>query len=94
MLLDRLDAGRPAQRSCGGNALSRPAEVGRSGPGLPEDACAACRHPLHSHDQIGLRFCAATVDGALSRGCVCVPAATDVSARKRTWGMNHGYDHY
>ncbi|WP_222263141.1 RGCVC family protein [Modestobacter marinus] len=33
--------------------------------------CAVCPHPVASHDAIGLRFCQATLNGAMSRGCVC-----------------------
>ena len=39
-----------------------------SGPGA---GCAACAHLLTDHDAIGSRFCQATVDGDISRGCVC-----------------------
>ncbi|MGH3850988.1 MAG: RGCVC family protein, partial [Pseudonocardiaceae bacterium] len=34
--------------------------------------CTVCPHPWDAHDRIGVRYCAATVAGALSRGCVCV----------------------
>jgi hypothetical protein len=33
--------------------------------------CAACPHPESAHDEIGLRYCAATVAGGWHRGCVC-----------------------
>ncbi|XVS62895.1 RGCVC family protein [Actinosynnema sp. CA-299493] len=33
--------------------------------------CAACPHPLESHDRIALRFCTATTSESHSRGCVC-----------------------
>ncbi len=33
--------------------------------------CDVCPHPVASHDAIGLRFCSATFDGAMTRGCVC-----------------------
>jgi hypothetical protein len=36
-----------------------------------EAACDVCPHPVASHDTIGLRFCRATLNGALSRHCVC-----------------------
>ena len=36
--------------------------------------CAACPHPWATHDAIAARFCAATVVGKFSRGCVCPPA--------------------
>lgn len=33
--------------------------------------CAACPHPVASHDRIALRYCTATVNEKHSRGCVC-----------------------
>ncbi len=39
-----------------------------------------CGHPTVDHDRIAARYCAATVRGHLSRGCVCVaeqPAPLD-----------------
>jgi len=38
-----------------------------------DDACSVCGHPVRAHDAIGTRFCAATMAGALTRGCVCQP---------------------
>jgi hypothetical protein len=38
--------------------------------------CPACPHPSAGHDLIATRFCAATVVGKFSRGCVCPPAST------------------
>jgi hypothetical protein len=34
-------------------------------------ACSACPHPLDTHDAIDLRFCRATTDKSLTRGCTC-----------------------
>jgi hypothetical protein len=34
-------------------------------------ACDVCPHPLAAHDVIGRRFCAATLTGAITRGCIC-----------------------
>jgi hypothetical protein len=34
--------------------------------------CAVCRHAWDTHDPIGIRYCSATIDGRLHRGCVCV----------------------
>ncbi len=34
-------------------------------------ACAGCPHGIDAHDAIALRYCRATVAGALDRGCVC-----------------------
>jgi hypothetical protein len=36
-----------------------------------DETCSACNHPWSAHDIIGRRFCAATLAGALDRGCVC-----------------------
>jgi hypothetical protein len=33
--------------------------------------CGACSHPLHEHDPLGVRYCAATTTFALPRGCIC-----------------------
>jgi hypothetical protein len=33
--------------------------------------CAVCPHPVARHDAIGLRFCHATLKGAIARGCIC-----------------------
>ena len=33
--------------------------------------CDVCPHVLSGHDRIGLRFCRATLDGAIGRGCIC-----------------------
>jgi hypothetical protein len=35
------------------------------------EACDVCPHPQASHDAIAARFCSATCDGAIVRGCVC-----------------------
>ncbi len=37
----------------------------------PVPLCDVCRHTEASHDAIGRRFCAATLNGALTRGCIC-----------------------
>jgi hypothetical protein len=33
--------------------------------------CAVCPHPVARHDAMGLRFCHATLKGAITRGCIC-----------------------
>ena len=38
---------------------------------IDEAVCDACPHPRAGHDAIAARFCAATGDGAIVRGCVC-----------------------
>ncbi|WP_168200698.1 RGCVC family protein [Allokutzneria sp. NRRL B-24872] len=35
------------------------------------DICAACPHPWHEHDPIGVRYCTATTASVLPRGCIC-----------------------
>jgi hypothetical protein len=35
------------------------------------EACDVCPHPRASHDAIAARFCSATGDGHIARGCVC-----------------------
>jgi hypothetical protein len=40
--------------------------------------CVACPHPTTTHDRISARFCAATVVGKFSRGCVCPPTGKPV----------------
>jgi hypothetical protein len=34
-------------------------------------ACMACTHSGAEHDKIARRFCDATVERALTRGCIC-----------------------
>jgi hypothetical protein len=36
--------------------------------------CSVCRHAVGAHDRIAERYCQATLDNALTRGCICVPA--------------------
>ena len=43
---------------------------------VAERRCAACQHIWTEHDAIAARFCAATIVGAYTRGCVCVAGAT------------------
>jgi hypothetical protein len=47
------------------NLLDKPAE--RSA----DLVCEACEHPNSAHDAIGHRYCRATMNGALARGCIC-----------------------
>jgi hypothetical protein len=40
-----------------------------------EDAtCSVCPHTVGAHDRIAERYCHATLDNALTRGCICPPA--------------------
>ena len=54
--------------------------VAAPGPGA---GCAACPHLLADHDAIGSRFCQATVDGDISRGCVCEADVGGLPAARR-----------
>jgi hypothetical protein len=36
-----------------------------------DELCAACAHPWHEHDALGVRFCTASIMSSLSRGCIC-----------------------
>jgi hypothetical protein len=38
---------------------------------MNREACDVCPHPRADHDAIAARFCSATGDGAIARGCVC-----------------------
>ncbi|MDQ1654125.1 MAG: hypothetical protein QOI35_3325 [Cryptosporangiaceae bacterium] len=39
--------------------------------GTDKTMCMACDHPAADHDAIGRRYCNATVERALTRGCIC-----------------------
>ena len=36
--------------------------------------CSVCPHAVGAHDRIAERYCHATLDNALTRGCICPPA--------------------
>jgi hypothetical protein len=38
---------------------------------MNKKACDVCPHPHADHDAIAARFCSATGNGAIARGCVC-----------------------
>jgi hypothetical protein len=38
---------------------------------VPDLDCAVCAHSYGDHDGIAARYCAATHDGGLARGCIC-----------------------
>jgi hypothetical protein len=40
---------------------------------VEEMSCDACPHPRADHDGIAARFCSATSEGAIARGCACQP---------------------
>ncbi len=51
-----------------------PAEVSPMAAPAAEPDCMACGHSGGQHDRIARRFCDATVERALTRGCVCSAA--------------------
>ena len=54
------------------SAVERMQELADNAPQPPEGAdCAVCPHPVARHDALGLRFCHATLKGAITRGCIC-----------------------
>ena len=61
-------------RTAGGTwrqAVMEPVRASSDKDALSAD-CPVCPHPSDAHDQIGARYCAATVAGKFERGCVCV----------------------
>jgi hypothetical protein len=38
---------------------------------MANETCDVCPHPRANHDAIATRFCSATGDGVIARGCVC-----------------------
>ena len=38
---------------------------------MDAEACDVCPHPRAGHDAIAARFCSATGNSAVTRGCVC-----------------------
>jgi len=55
---------------CDGEVLTRTDDL-RAEAARPERDCRECGHTMVSHDAIAVRFCRASRDGALPRGCVC-----------------------
>lgn len=43
--------------------------------GETEQRCAVCTHAWTAHDALAVRFCAATRDSNLSRGCICTDSS-------------------
>ncbi len=64
----------PAPASTTERSDQRPQPLDAARPSAAAPGCVACPHPVADHDAIGLRFCRATLDSALARGCICRPA--------------------
>jgi hypothetical protein len=41
---------------------------------VDDATCSVCPHAVGVHDRIAERYCHATLDNALTRGCICPPA--------------------
>jgi hypothetical protein len=65
--------GRPRSTTRVGTGEMTTSELSTTVPAdtATHDECVACPHPLHDHDDLGTRFCAATTSSALSRACIC-----------------------
>jgi hypothetical protein len=50
--------------------------VPRDGAIATADVHCPCGHSLDRHDRVATRYCAATIEGQLARGCLCAPEAT------------------
>ena len=51
--------------------MTAPTSLPAPAPTAPSPVCDVCAHPAAAHDVIGRRFCDATLQGALTRGCIC-----------------------
>ena len=51
--------------------LERASVLDDAGQGMSDATCGVCPHPHADHDAIAARFCSATLNGAIARGCVC-----------------------
>ncbi|WP_142104327.1 RGCVC family protein [Pseudonocardia cypriaca] len=60
-----------------------PSSSTTSAPEVDTVSCAACPHDRDAHDAIGTRFCAATIAGAVPRGCACAGEARGPVHRAR-----------
>jgi hypothetical protein len=41
----------------------------------PTDAPCPCGHTAEEHDSLASRYCLATAEGSLDRGCMCAPVS-------------------
>ena len=41
---------------------------------VDDATCSVCPHAVGAHDRIAERYCHATLDNTLTRGCICPPA--------------------
>ncbi|MGX7681859.1 RGCVC family protein [Jatrophihabitans sp. DSM 45814] len=50
----------------------------------PVAICASCTHPLAVHDAISQRYCAATAQMAMTRGCICRGGMADAAEASKS----------
>jgi hypothetical protein len=55
--------------------------VTRDGPIATADVRCPCGHSLERHDRVATRYCAATIEGNLARGCLCTAEVTPPTTR-------------
>jgi hypothetical protein len=46
---------------------------------LPSGAPCPCGHSADEHDALASRYCRATINGGLDRGCMCVRASVPLA---------------
>jgi hypothetical protein len=61
----------PTTTSTDVRGLERASLRGAAAEAMSKEACDVCPHPHADHDAIAARFCSATGNGAIARGCVC-----------------------
>jgi hypothetical protein len=61
----------PITTSADVRELAQESLIGDAPEGMRQKACDVCPHPHANHDAIAARFCMATGNGAIARGCVC-----------------------
>ncbi len=59
-------------------------EFGQRGEPTSLAYCSSCPHDYAGHDATAVRYCAATLDMAISRGCVCRVDPVAVGWRTRS----------
>ena len=59
-----------------GSRMNQLIDVAVATPAPPRPSCT-CGHPESAHDPIADRYCAATINGGLDRGCICHTVAAD-----------------
>lgn len=61
----------PMTTSAGVRDLGRASTPDDAPEDMTKRACDVCPHAHAENDSIAARFCSATINGAIARGCVC-----------------------